>query len=64
MRVWYILDNDLSHRKASPKWQVRRDCIDALITIASAPKLKNADFGELVKAMKKVRRYCALIDYV
>eukprot|EP01119_Soliformovum_irregulare_P020081 TRINITY_DN6464_c0_g2_i3.p1 TRINITY_DN6464_c0_g2~~TRINITY_DN6464_c0_g2_i3.p1 ORF type:complete len:1712 (-),score=696.34 TRINITY_DN6464_c0_g2_i3:1217-6352(-) len=36
------------------KWTIRRDAVDALINLASTPRLKPGDYGEVVKSLKKL----------
>ena len=49
------LNNDtVFEALVSPKWQVRKEQLDALIVILEGtPKLKSADFTDITKAIKK-----------
>ena len=38
----------------SKKWQERKEALDALLKLAEAPKLENADYHELIRTLKKV----------
>ena len=37
------------------KWQERKEALEAVETLAKKPKLENGDFGDLVRALKKVK---------
>lgn len=36
------------------KWQERKEALEAVQKLVEAPKLENGDYGELVRALKKV----------
>jgi len=38
----------------SKKWQERKEALDALLKLAEAPKIENADYHELIRILKKV----------
>jgi hypothetical protein len=40
--------------KGSPKWSIRKDCLEALIAAADVPRILPGDYGEVAKALKKV----------
>jgi cytoskeleton-associated protein 5 len=40
---------------AEKKWNLRKEQIDNLITLADTPKIENGDFSQVVAALKKVR---------
>lgn len=47
------------------KWQERKDVLEILENLLKAPKLENGDYGDLVRALKKVKliiseKYCNL----
>jgi len=46
------------------KWQERKEVLEAAETLAKNPKLEGGDYGDLVRALKKVRDHghhqCAL----
>lgn len=37
------------------KWQERKEALEAIETLAKNPKLENGDYGDLVRALKKVK---------
>lgn len=37
------------------KWQERKEALEAIETLTKNPKLENGDYGDLVRALKKVR---------
>lgn len=37
------------------KWQERKEALEALEVLAKNPKLENGDYGDLVRALKKVK---------
>jgi cytoskeleton-associated protein 5 len=37
------------------KWQDRREVLEALQKLAESPKLEQGDYGELLRALKKVK---------
>jgi hypothetical protein len=37
------------------KWQERKETLEAVETLAKNPKLEAGDYGDLVRALKKVR---------
>lgn len=36
------------------KWQERKEALEAIETLTKNPKLENGDYGDLVRALKKV----------
>jgi len=40
------------------KWQDRREVLEALQKLAEAPKLEQGDYGEVLRAVKKVCLLC------
>ena len=42
------------HLQASVKWKERKEVLDELLPLAQSPKISPGDYGELVKALKKV----------
>lgn len=40
--------------QADPKWKERKEVLEAVLPAAQAIKLQPGDYGELVKALKKV----------
>lgn len=37
------------------KWQERKEALEAIETLTKNPKLENGDYGDLVRALKKVK---------
>lgn len=37
------------------KWQERKEALEAVEVLIKNPKLENGDYGDLVRALKKVR---------
>lgn len=49
------LNKDFYEKLEAKKWQERKEAIDMLEGILSkAPKLENGEYGDLVRALKKV----------
>lgn len=42
------------------KWQERREVLEAVEALTKNPKLENGDFGDLVRALKKVKTFHAI----
>lgn len=40
------------------KWQERREAVEAVEALTKNPKLENGDYGDLVRALKKVKTEC------
>lgn len=38
------------------KWQERKEALEAVEALAKNPKLEGGDYGDLVRALKKVKR--------
>lgn len=50
------LNKDFYEKLEAKKWQERKEAIDMLEGILSkAPKLESGEYGDLVRALKKVR---------
>ena len=47
MWVWLVV-------KADPKWKERKEVLETVLPAAQAIKLQPGDYGELMKALKKV----------
>ena len=44
------------------KWQERKETLEAVEILAKNPKIEGGDYGDLVRALKKVRDYdCHLL---
>lgn len=51
------LNKDFYEKLEAKKWQERKEAIDMLEGIlAKAPKLESGEYGDLVRALKKVRK--------
>ncbi|CAL8245486.1 unnamed protein product [Lota lota] len=48
------LPKDFYEKIESKKWQERKEALDALETLAKNPKLEAGDYGDVVRALKKV----------
>lgn len=48
------LPKDFFEKLEEKKWQTRKEAMDALENLVQAPKLQSGDYGELVRALKKV----------
>ena len=49
------LPKDFYDKCEAKKWQERKEAMDALDTLVANPKLQTGDYGDLVRALKKVR---------
>ncbi|CAB1322740.1 unnamed protein product [Coregonus sp. 'balchen'] len=49
------LPKDFYDKIEAKKWQERKEAMEALETLAKNPKLENGDYGDLVRALKKVQ---------
>lgn len=43
------------------KWQERKEALEAVETLTKKPKLENGDYGDLVRALKKVKYYIVTV---
>ncbi|XP_063053472.1 cytoskeleton-associated protein 5 isoform X2 [Engraulis encrasicolus] len=48
------LPKDFYDKIEAKKWQERKEALEAVETLAKNPKLENGDYGDLVRALKKV----------
>ncbi|XP_078139030.1 cytoskeleton-associated protein 5 isoform X2 [Centroberyx gerrardi] len=48
------LPKDFYEKIEAKKWQERKEALEAVETLAKNPKLENGDYGDLVRALKKV----------
>uniref|UniRef100_A0A8C7SFT3 Cytoskeleton associated protein 5 n=1 Tax=Oncorhynchus mykiss TaxID=8022 RepID=A0A8C7SFT3_ONCMY len=48
------LPKDFYDKIEAKKWQERKEALEAVETLAKNPKLENGDFGDLVRALRKV----------
>lgn len=42
----------------SKKWQERKEALEALDVLVKSPKLESGDYGDVVRALKKVLLWC------
>ena len=42
-------------QQEAKKWQERKEVLEAVEILVKNPKLENGDFGDLVRALKKVQ---------
>lgn len=49
------LPNQFYEQLESKKWQDRKGVLESLEALLQTPKLQNGDYGDLVRALKKVR---------
>lgn len=54
------LPKDFYEKVEAKKWQERKESLDAVENLLKSPKLESGDYGDLVRALKKVR-YCISI---
>lgn len=47
---------DFHEQLASSKWKDRKEVVEALYTILNVPRIKDADFGEMVRGLAKCMR--------
>lgn len=48
------LPKDFFDKIESKKWQERKESLEALETLVKNPKLENGDYGDVIRALKKV----------
>lgn len=48
------LPKDFYENLEAKKWQVRKEALETLDTLVKNPKLESGDYGECVKALRKV----------
>lgn len=48
------LPKDFFDKLEEKKWQLRKESLEALEVLLQNPKLANGDYGDVVKALKKV----------
>ncbi|KAG5893374.1 hypothetical protein JTB14_000138 [Gonioctena quinquepunctata] len=48
------LPKDFQEKIEAKKWQERKEVLDALENLVKVPKLENGDYGDVVRAVKKV----------
>ncbi|CAG9764905.1 unnamed protein product [Ceutorhynchus assimilis] len=48
------LPKDFHEKIEAKKWQDRKEALDAVETLLKNPKLENGDYGDLIRALKKV----------
>lgn len=45
------------------KWQERKEALEAVEALTKNPKLENGDYGDLVRALEKVKYYTLSIGW-
>lgn len=50
------MPKDFYEKIEAKKWQERKDVLQNLESLVKTPKLENGDYGDLVRALKKVRK--------
>ncbi|GLV37157.1 mini spindles [Carabus blaptoides fortunei] len=48
------LPSDFYEKVEAKKWQERKEAVEAVENLVKAPKLENGDYGDLVRALKKI----------
>lgn len=48
------LPKDFYEKVEAKKWQERKEVMDVLQPLTASPKLESGDYGDLVRALKKV----------
>lgn len=48
------LPKDFYEKLEAKKWQERKEALEALDALVKNPKLENGDYGDVVRALKKV----------
>lgn len=48
------LPKDFYDKIEAKKWQERKEALEALETLVKNPKLENGDYGDIVRALKRV----------
>ena len=49
------LPKDFYEKLEAKKWQERKEAVDSLELLLQTPKLESGDYGDVVRALKKVR---------
>lgn len=55
LKFWQIDRSFELFLQEAKKWQERKEALEALEKLASNPKLEGGDYGQLVRALQKVR---------
>lgn len=56
------LPKDFYDKIESKKWQERKEALEALEILLKNPKLENGDYGEVVRALKKVSNILTTVN--
>lgn len=48
------LPKDFYEKLEAKKWQERKEVLENLENLTKTPKLENGDYGDLIRALKKV----------
>lgn len=57
------LPKDFYEKLEAKKWQERKEALEVLDALVKHPKLENGDYGDLVRALKKVCIYFITLYY-
>lgn len=57
------LPKDFYEKLEAKKWQERKEALEVLDTLVKHPKLENGDYGDLVRALKKVCIHFIILYY-
>lgn len=58
------LPKDFYDKIESKKWQERKEALEALEALVKNPKLENGDYGEAIRALKKVTPNALNLFYI
>lgn len=57
------LPKDFYDKLESKKWLERKEALEALDLLLKNPKLENGDYGEMIRALKKVRSVVSFLVF-
>lgn len=60
------MPKDFYEKIEAKKWQERKEVLQTLETLVKTPKLENGDYGDLVRALKKVyvKKILTQLDFI
>ena len=56
------LPKDFYEKIEAKKWQERKEALEAMEALVKNPKLENGDYGDVVRALKRVYITCILAE--
>lgn len=56
------LPKDFYEKIEAKKWQERKEALEAVEALVKNPKLENGDYGDVVRALKRVYITCILTE--